>query len=429
MSAVWFTTLLQHGIMLGAAALIGWEYGSVPAGLLIGVGILLAWHLYHLFLLERWLRTGRNNPVTLGNGPWSQVLARIDSVDQRARENRRAWVSLVREIRASIKAFPDGGVVLNENLEIVRSNKAAGKLLGLKRKRDRGTRIENLIRHPDFVHYLQHGPGRQSIEIPAPVNGEQWLSCRIIPFGLDQKLLLVRDITQIVNITRTRQDFAANAGHELRSPLTVIAGYLDAMHADETLPQAWRGPLADMQQQSQRMQRLIQDLLELSRLESEPRCPRDNAVDITAVLLNAQRDALELAEHPGHIETAIASDARILGDEAELQSIVSNLVSNAVRYTPADGSVTLGWRTDDQGGHLSVSDTGIGVTAEDIPRLTERFYRTDGGRALQKGGTGLGLAIVKHALIRHDASLEIDSKVGAGSRFICHFPKGRLAQA
>ena len=427
MPSIWYKTLLQHGLVLAAGALIGWLYDGVLWGMLFAALSLLAWHLYHLFELERWLVTGQHGPLPDGNGVWAQVLARIEAVNHRARDYRRSWVRLAKEFRRSTKAFPDGGVILTTDLEVVRSNKAARDLLGLKKKRDRGTRIDNLIRHPDFVRYLEQGTPKESVEIPAPGNGGRWLSCRILPYGVDQKLLLVRDISESINIARARRDFVANASHELRTPLTVMTGYLDAMLADPEFPQAWREPVRDMGEQAARMERLVQDLLQLSRLESGPPSSRDTAVDIVSILADSVRDAKSLAERPEHIELELGSDAGILGEESELQSIVENLVSNAVRYTPADGSVTVSWQVDDTGGHLCVSDTGMGIPRDELPRLTERFYRTDAGRARQQGGTGLGLAIVKHALIHHDADLEITSKPGVGSRFCCHFPLSRLA--
>jgi len=430
MPTLWTRTFFQHAAVLLACLLIGLLYDAPLWGAMFGIGVLLAWHLYHLFQLEYWLRTGKPGAMPDGNGPWSQVLARIQATKALARQNRRSWVRLVEEISASTKAFPDGGVIVNNDLEIIRCNKAARQMLGLKKKRDRGTRIDNLIRHPEFVSYLKGSAKktkRESVEIPSPLGGDVWLSCRILPYGFDQQLLLVRDVTQSVLTERMRRDFVANASHELRSPLTVITGYLDVMGDDQGFPDQWRAPVADMHEQAERMSALIRDLLTISKLESSDSCSYDHRVDIPAILHIARKDALLESPGPLNIELDIDSAQGVFGEATELQSVVSNLVTNAVRYTPADGSVTIGWRTDKNGGYLTVADTGIGVPAEEIPRLTERFYRTDAGRARQKGGTGLGLAIVKHALKHHDADLQIASEVGKGSRFICHFPADRLA--
>jgi two-component system phosphate regulon sensor histidine kinase PhoR len=259
------------------------------------------------------------------------------------------------------------------------------------------------------------------------VGGDAWISCRVIPYGPNQKLLLIRDITAAVRMERTRRDFVANASHELRTPLTVIGGYLEMLGDDDRAPPEWRGPVADMRTQAQRMGHLLDDLLQLSRLESASPCSLEHAVDMASIISAVQRDSLAMAESPPRMDIEISVPANVLGEEAELHSVVSNLVSNAVRYTPAHGSVRIQWSVDPEGGHLAVSDTGIGIAESDIPRITERFYRTDQGRARQKGGTGLGLAIVKHALRRHDAELEIRSRLGEGSTFTCHFPPHRLA--
>jgi len=429
MPPVWLTTLWQHGALVVAGTLIGWLYSMPLAGLTAAIAVLLAWHLYHLYLLERWLRTGRDGPLPSGNGPWSQVLARIEAVREESATHEANWRRIVKELRASTKAFPDGGVILGPDDEIVRANKAARRLLGLKKKRDRGARIENLIRHPDFVAFLKRGAKRESVELPAPVGQDVWVSCRIIPYGADQKLLLVRDISRNVKMERIRRDFVANASHELRSPLTVIAGYLDVMGDDNSLPDTWKAPVRDMREQAERMSALVRDLLTLSKLESSQKASVDRLVDMPSLVAAAAREASSLDEASRNVELHIEDDTLLRGDESELKSVVTNLVSNAVRYTPADGSITIRWSADDKGAHLSVSDTGIGIPEEDIPRLTERFYRADGGRARQQGGTGLGLAIVKHALKRHDADLEIASQVGVGSRFTCHFPLARLEAA
>jgi len=429
MPPVWLTTFWQHGAILAAGLLIGWLYSVPVIGLLVSVLLLLGWHLYHLYLLERWLRTGRDGPLPSGNGPWSQVLARIEAVREEAATHKANWRRIVKELRASTKAFPDGGVILGPDNDIVRANKAARRLLGLKKKRDRGARIENLIRHPDFVAFLERGAKRESVELPAPVGQDVWVSCRIIPYGADQKLLLVRDISRNVQMERVRRDFVANASHELRSPLTVIAGYLDVMGDDDTLPETWKAPVHDMREQAERMSALVRDLLTLSKLESSQKASIDRVVDMPSVLAAAARDASSMAGGAREVELHIDDETLLLGDESELKSVVTNLISNAVRYTPEDGHITIGWSAGDEGALLSVADTGIGIAEEEIPRLTERFYRADGGRARQQGGTGLGLAIVKHALKRHDAELEIASEVGVGSRFTCRFPLARLEAA
>ncbi len=427
MPKVWTWTLFRYGAAILAGGCIGLLYGRPTLGLLLVTLGLLVWQLYNLYRLERWLAAGKIAGIPDGNGVWPPVFAKIQFIKGKVKRRGKRFRKLVKDLRASTEAFPDGGVILNSRHEIVNYNQAARVMLGLKNRRDRGQRIENLLRYPDFVEYLNNPAERQAVEIPSPAGAECWLSCRLIPYGPDQTLLLIRDVSQRVKIERVRRDFVANASHELRSPLTVIMGYLDSLADDDRIPESWQQPIKVMQDQSIRMRRLVEDLLQLSKLESGQSVSRGNVVDVANIVSTARKEAFALPEHPGTIDIKLDSSANLLGEETELQSVVSNLVANAVRYTPADGEVTISWSVDAEGGHLAVQDTGIGISEDDIPRVTERFYRTDGGRTRQRGGTGLGLAIVKHALRRHDAELEIRSRLGQGSTFVCHFPRDRLA--
>lgn len=427
MPKVWTWTLVRYGVAIAAGGAIGFVYGQPWLGLLLVTFGLLVWQLFNLYRLERWLAAGQIAEIPDGSGVWPPVFAKIQFIKAKVKRRGKRFRKLVKDLRASTEAFPDGGVILNSRHEIVNYNQMARVMLGLKGRQDRGQRIENLLRYPDFVDYLKDPSERQAVEFPSPTSDENWLSCRLIPYGPEQKLLLIRDVSQRVKIERVRRDFVANASHELRSPLTVIMGYLDALSEDDRIPETWRQPIQVMQDQSIRMRRLVEDLLQLSKLESGQSVSMANAVDVGSIVSTARKEALALPEHPGTINIEINSPAKLLGEETELQSIVSNLVANAVRYTPMDGEVAISWTVDSEGGHLAVRDTGIGIAEEDIPRVTERFYRTDGGRTRQQGGTGLGLAIVKHALRRHDADLEIRSKLGEGSTFVCHFPRDRLA--
>jgi two-component system phosphate regulon sensor histidine kinase PhoR len=238
----------------------------------------------------------------------------------------------------------------------------------------------------------------------------------------------MRDVTETRRLRKMRRDFVANASHELRSPLTVISGYLDSLVDDESIPETWTRPVAQMQGQAQRMRQILGEMLELSRLESAGKAAVDESVDVAA-LLDAARHTFEGHADVARIDVVLESAECLTGNSAEIETVIVNLLSNAVRYTPADGEISLTWRTGNHGADLVVSDTGEGIAAEDIPRLTERFYRVDRGRARQDGGTGLGLAIVKHVLARHDAELIITSEPGEGSEFRCHFPRRRVVSA
>jgi two-component system phosphate regulon sensor histidine kinase PhoR len=239
-------------------------------------------------------------------------------------------------------------------------------------------------------------------------------------------LTRLRDVTSEARLESMRKDFVANASHELRSPLTVISGYLDALADEPGLDPTWQEPVQEMRRQSDRMRGIVQDLLELSRLEAHGGEAEATEVDVGGMLALIRKDALARPQRPAVIELHLDSDALLQGSESELHSIFANLVSNAVKYTPADGRVDIRWWTDPKGGHLEVRDTGIGIPAEHLPRLTERFYRVDAGRSRKLGGSGLGLAIVKHALQRHGGRMDVASVEGQGSTFTCHFPASRL---
>jgi two-component system phosphate regulon sensor histidine kinase PhoR len=230
-----------------------------------------------------------------------------------------------------------------------------------------------------------------------------------------------------MRLEAVRRDFVANASHELRSPLTVISGYLETLGQDPALDADLQGPVAEMRRQAERMTAIIRDLLELSRLEESDEVVGGEPIDIAALLALLRKDVLARPAHPRDVRVRVDSQARLMGDEPEIHSAFSNLVDNARKYTAVDGSIEMRWWVDEDGGHFAVSDTGMGIPPEHIPRLTERFYRVDAGRSRSTGGSGLGLAIVKHVLQRHGATLEVQSTLGAGSTFTCHFPAERIA--
>src|SRR5690606_26652022 len=268
-------------------------------------------------------------------------------------------------------------------------------------------------------------PHGEAIVVPSPREESAWLSVQLIPYGKAQRLAIVRDVTRERQGERTRRDFVANASHELRSPLTVIGGYLDALADDADLPPGWSGPIGEMQRQAERMTEILRDLIELTRLESaEAEAPLD-FVDVTSLLKSMLKE-FQAAPNAPEVTLALETDAALLGREPELHSIFYNLISNAVRFTPRPGSVRVTWRLEGEDAVFEVADTGIGIPAEQIPRITERFYRVDTGRSRATGGTGLGLAIVKHALQRHHGRLSIESREGKGSTFKCYFPAARV---
>ena len=415
-------------LVLGGGAAIGWIYGRPELGLLVGALFALVWQVRQLLSFDRALRTDDFEDFRYGEGIWEQMFSRFSFERERASRRKNAYRQLLREVRKSTNAMPDGAVILNEENEIVACNRAAKALAGLKRKKDRGQRVDNILRDPELTSLLQADDKSYTVEIASPVADGNWLNCRVVPYGADQKLLLLRDVTDRIRLSKMRRDFVANASHELRSPLTVVSGYLDSLAEDEQMPDGWAKPVEQMQAQAKRMRQILGELLELSRLEGSGSVDEDEHVDVTGLLESAKL-AFEGHANIADITVNSESTARLSGSAAEIETVIVNLLSNAVRFTPTDGEITLTWRSDADGADLIVTDTGEGIDPEFIPRLTERFFRIDKGRSREEGGTGLGLAIVKHVLARHDAELIITSEPGEGSEFRCHFPAKRVVVA
>jgi two-component system phosphate regulon sensor histidine kinase PhoR len=408
---------------------VGALFGAPSTGLAVVMALYLALYLADLLRVLRWLR--RDEPELAPDiaGPWGDLVAMIVRLYRRKQFHKQRLLRLLRELRRSTAAMPDGVVVLNPQAEILWFNRTAARLLGLRGKGDIGLRIENLVRSPDFVRYLRGGQYALPVILRSTVGVEQYLSMQIVPYGAGQLLALVRDVTRQARLEAMRTDFVANASHELRSPLTVISGYLETLSQDASIDPAIAGPLQEMRRQSLRMTGIVQDLLELSRLEASDRAAPTEPIDVVALMAQLRRDVLARSVHPEQVLVRADSNFKLLGEDELIHSAFANLVDNAAKYTPSGGSLQMRWWTDDQGGHFSVVDTGIGIAADHIPRLTERFYRVDAGRSRETGGSGLGLAIVKHVLQRHGAQLSIESQEGRGSNFTCHFPNERVERA
>jgi two-component system, OmpR family, phosphate regulon sensor histidine kinase PhoR len=388
----------------------------------------LGWQLLNLYRLDRWLRMrSQLDPPNIG-GIWGDIIGQVVRLHRRKQFHKQRLVQLFRELRRSTAALPDGVIILSSQNEIVWFNRQAARLLGLRRPVDIGLRIDNLIRSPEFVHYLHGDDFALPLIIRPPVQLDLYLALQLVPYGAGQSLLLARDVTRQMRLEAMRKDFVANASHELRTPLTVISGYLDTLADDSSIDAAWAGPIRDMRAQARRMNAIITDLLELSRLEStDGEAPRE-PIDVPRMLERLHRDALAKNDRPRQVLLELESADGLYGAAHEIESAFTNVLVNALKYTLPDGTVRIRWRTDDDGAYFSVIDTGIGIPAEHIPRLTERFYRVDAGRSRGEGGSGLGLAIVKHALQRHGGWLDVESTEGKGSTFTCHFPTARICE-
>lgn len=419
----WSFALIRLLVAIAVAMTLGLIFGHMSFWLTAVLSVVLAWQFVNLFRLHHWLRhRSREEPPDPG-GLWGDVIGLVGRIYRRKQFHKRRVAQLFREFRRFSAALPDGVVLLSENREILWFNRTAADLLGLRRKVDRGLPIANLVRDPEFSAYLER-PSARGVVIRVQ-SGEIWLALLVIPVG-GQYLMLARDVTREARLEQMRKDFVANASHELRSPLTVIAGYVDELADADGIAAEWREPIADMRRQAVRMREIVEDLLELSRLEATGDEAPSTAVDVPALLERLVREAKAASPGGPRFEFDLDHDCFLRGSEGELHSIASNLISNAVKYTPADGSITVRWSRDDVGARLVVEDTGIGIAPEHLPRLTERFYRVDRARARAKGGSGLGLSIVKHGLQRHGGRLEVRSEEGRGSTFVAQFPARRV---
>ena len=416
-------------VLAACLALLATLAVSATAGWIVfclGLGAQMAAHFRNFALLDRWSRAPDVDANLEGRGAWDGIFGRLyrHEKDLRAQIERRSH--RIDMLLAAIQALNDGVVLLNDRMHIVFCNATAEALLGLQARTDIGQSVANLVRQPEFVAFLLAGDFARPLTIRSERNPGCVLSIHLIPYAENRTLMQIKDVTQTERLDRMRRDFVANVSHELRTPLTVLSGFLETLREIDLGPEEQQRYLALMSEQSGRMLTIVQDLLTLSAIESAPP-PEDAVLDMAKIIDKLRRDAESLSGGRHHLVVEADDPNDLLGSESELTSAFSNLVSNAIRYTPVGGRITIRWETNAHGGVFSVQDTGIGVDAQHIPRLTERFYRVDRGRSREAGGTGLGLAIVKHALNRHQAQLEITSTPGVGSCFSARFPASRIA--
>lgn len=422
----WRGPLIRRLLLLvGVCLLLGLITGEYAWTLLLGLAGYLGWHLQQLLRLHKWLRTRQGDEAPPdGYGLWGEVFDSIYHLQRRDQKVRGRLQAVIDRVQESTAALKDAVIMLDRDGNLEWWNIAAEKLLGLKTPQDSGQQITNLVRDPRFIEYFENHNYNEPLELPSPVSDRLRLQFHITQYGNREHLMLVRDITRLYQLEQMRKDFVANVSHELRTPLTVISGYLETLldNVEDVNPR-WLRALQQMQQQGGRMQNLLNDLLLLAKLEATD-YPSDNQpVAVDLLLLSIKNDAQALSGERHHrISLEADPHLKLKGSETELRSAFSNLVFNAVKYTPDEGEIHVRWWGDEQGAHLSVQDSGLGIEAKHLPRLTERFYRVDSSRASNTGGTGLGLAIVKHVLLRHRARLDIVSKLGKGSTFTCHFP-------
>ena len=422
----WSVTLARSALLLAAAAVLGALVGHAWATLALAAIALLAWHGWQLRgVLER-LQMRKRPPDPRGNGAWQQFERLLNRNQDETRARNRRLLAMLRAYRAAAAALPDAVVVVERNRQrILWFNEAATRLLGLHAPRDIDAPLGARLQPLPIAHWLASGRHAEPMsDVASPVSAETRLNLRLIPYSDELWLLVARDVTKLMRLEHMRRDFVANVSHELRTPLTVVHGYLEMLDPEEQ--PAWAPMLAEMQRQSQRMTQLVEDLLTLSRLESLDAID-EQSVSMQSMLAALRSEAMALSQHRHAIEVEDTAGVDLWGSQKELHSAFSNLVSNAVRYTPAGGIVSITFAPDAAGGAvLAVRDSGYGIPAAHLPRITERFYRVSNSRSRESGGTGLGLSIVKHVLNLHQARLEIESEVGRGSAFSCHFGPQRV---
>lgn len=414
------TRLLSAAV---AVVLAGWLTGHLLPLLSAALLAYLAWHLANLWRLFRWLQGG-DGAVPESYGMWSDVYDRIAALEKDNRARKERYRTMIAEFRNLTDALPDATLVFDQNRNITWFNRAAQRMLGLRSPEDLGKPVTNLLRGPDFANWLAvQGQVKSPLEMRSPRNDNVWLSVTAIPFQESQRLVILRDNTEVHNVDQLRRDFVANISHELRTPLTVLQGYLELLQENQSSEVS--EAVARMLAQTAQMQMLLEDLLELSRLQSDEIQGEEEAIDVPGMLMQLKEQAEELSRGRHELVFNVAPGPWLSGIASDLESAFGNLISNAVKYTADGGTITVSWQDSEEGPQLAVRDTGIGIPRRDIPRLTERFYRVGSDRARQSGGTGLGLAIVKHVLNAHQATLNIESELGEGSVFTCTFPPER----
>ncbi|EGT5661649.1 phosphate regulon sensor histidine kinase PhoR [Cronobacter dublinensis] len=423
----WKRLVLELMLCCIPALVLGAIFGYLAWFLLAAVTGLLIWHFWNLLRLSWWLWVDRSMTPPPGSGSWEPLLYGLHQMQLRNKKRRRELGNLIKRFRSGAESLPDAVVLTTEEGVIFWCNGLAQQLLGLRWPDDNGQNILNLLRYPEFTSYLRGQAFNRPLHLV--LNNGRHLEFRVMPYSEDQLLMVARDVTQMHQLEGARRNFFANVSHELRTPLTVLQGYLEMMHE-----QVLEGPLREkalhtMREQTYRMEGLVKQLLTLSKIEAAPAMQLNETIDVPMMLRVVEREAQTLSQQKHTFTFEVDPQLKVLGNDEQLRSAISNLVYNAVNHTPAGTHITVRWEHVAHGARFSVADTGPGIAAEHIPRLTERFYRVDKARSRQTGGSGLGLAIVKHALTHHDARLEIESTPGKGTTFSFLLPERLIAAA
>jgi len=415
----WRVERLRLLFILIASLLLGWITGFWQASVILSLVTYIIWILYRLKELHNWLEKGaKTKDVPENDGIWGRMTYHIQNTKKKSDVRKHRMSNLLKRFQGIITSLPYATVVLTSNNEIDWANKASMQLLGIQLRTDRGQRLENLLRVPKIQELLAKNEQKE-IEVSMHHDKQTKLAIQLIPIEKDLKLLIARDISERVSLQEMRKNFIANASHELRTPLTVIAGYLEIMQADEVLPEHLQKAVLAASGQATRMQRIIEDLLTLSRLEnSELDADKIEIINVAKLIKSINDNEASIDKRTHIIKLDLDETLSIKGIESEITSVCTNLIHNAIRYTPENTEINISWKKDRAGNAVfSVEDKGNGIAPEHLSHLTERFYRVDKGRSQDTGGTGLGLAIVQHIVSRHKGRLDIQSEIGKGSVF------------
>lgn len=411
-------------VLLALGALVGALLGSLPWGLFFGALTFSLWAIVQARKVLRWLRDDGELEPPESHGSWGGVLDGIYRLQKAQIAERQRLRDEAQHLKDSLASIDDAAIILNAQHEIEWFNTASEHLLGLRYPDDIAQVLVNLLRDPDFIAYFDGGDYSQVLLLPSPLDHDLKLEFHTTFFGEGYRMIFVRNVTEIKRLEQMRTDFIANVSHELRTPLTVINGYLETML---DIDSDWTAAYQQMYSQAQRMERLLTDLTQLTRLESVPAKWQQSQMAIRT-MVRGMFDEISILRPEQKLEMRIEDGVELIGNADEIYSAFSNLISNASKYSGENAVVSVLWQAKGDGARLMVRDTGMGIEPQHIARLTERFYRTDASRDSKTGGTGLGLAIVKHVLLRHQAELTINSKPGQGSEFICDFPPQRVVR-
>lgn len=421
---IWLEGLTIPVILVIAVAITA-LINMTAALYLLGIGSLslLAYHLFHLAQFNHWANSDLDVQAPEATGVWENAFSALYRRVKQRQSQQENLADALQKLRNATEAMPDGMVILSPNKHIEWCNRVAEHHLGINFFQDFDQPIANLVRQQSFADFLQSKDAAKPLELHSDREGAPKLSLQLIPYSEGRSLLLSRDISRMEALETVRQDFIANISHELRTPITVLSGFLETFESTPLNSDDAKKYIGLMKTQAENMQHLVEDLLTLSSLESPDSPPDTQTIQLTSLMTQLLADAQAFSHGRHGIKLKTPEDATLIGSKTEIFSAFTNLVTNAIRYTPDGGNILLRWTDAPDAGMFEVIDNGIGIAAEHIPRLTERFYRVERGRSRQTGGTGLGLAIVKHVALRHGAWLEVDSELGKGSTFRLVFPK------